>query len=124
MNMTIEEFRAQILGKAKPSKYRNVPVMIDGIRFASKLEGQFYGNLKLREKAGEVHGVELQKRYPIIGPDGLLITTYVADFVYWDQILKRMCIIDVKGMPPTPAFNIKKKLMKSLLGINVEVVRK
>jgi|SRR5690606_10790449 len=108
--------------KGKRSKFRNVPVVIDGIRFASKREGAYYCELKLREKAGEVGGVELQRRFALLGKDGMLICTYVADFCFWDHVEDRFRCIDVKGVE-TDVFKIKRKLMKSCLGIDVEVVK-
>lgn len=120
MRVSAQEFRDHV---AKPSKYRNQPIVLDGIRFASKLEARYFSQLKLREKAGEVFYVELQKRYPLIGPDGLLVATYVADFVFWDQRESRQRIVDLKGIE-TDVFKIKKKLMKSLLGLEVEIIKK
>lgn len=112
-----------ILGpKKRRSKYNAKPVMIDGTRFASMAEAKYYKLLKLRERAGEVHGVELQKPFALIGPDGLLIATYRADFAYWDAREDRFRVIDVKGVE-TEVFKIKRKMMKSFLGIEVEVVK-
>ena len=119
--ISAEEFRQAMAGKPK-SKYRNEPITIDGVRYDSKREATYILNLRLREKEGEVYGIELQKRYALIGPDGLLITTYVADATFWDQKEKRFRIIDVKGVE-TAVFKIKKKLMKSLLGLDVEIVK-
>lgn len=111
-----------LLAKPKKAKYRNTPVFIDGIRFASKREGAYYAELKIREKAGEVSAVELQTPFALIGPDGLLISTYKADFCFWDATQDRFRVIDVKGVE-TKEFRIKKRLMKSLKGIDVEIVR-
>lgn len=119
--LSAEEFRNAISGKPK-SKYRNAPIEIDGIRFASKKEAQYFVNLKLMERTGDVYGVELQKRYALIGPDGALITTYVADFVYWDQREKRHRIVDVKGVE-TDVFKLKRKMMRSFLGLEIEVIK-
>lgn len=119
--LTAAEYRAQ--PKAKRNKYRARKTEVDGITFDSALEAKYYANLKLLEKAGAVYGVELQKRYALVGPDGSLITTYIADFVFWDQRAKHLRIVDVKGVK-TREFVIKKKLMKSLLGLDVEVVGK
>jgi hypothetical protein len=122
VRMTAAEYRADSAKPKKPSKYRNVPVTVDGIRFASKREAAYYCELKLREKAGEVSGLSLQHHFVLHGPDGLLITTYVADFCFWDSTADRFRVIDVKGME-TKEFRIKKRLMKSLKGIDVEIVK-
>lgn len=120
--MTAADFRAGKAAPAKPRKYRNQPVVIDGIRFASKREGAYYGALKDREKRGEVTGVELQTPFKLLGPKGELIATYKADFVFWDAQQARRRVIDVKGVE-TPEFKLKKKMMRALLGIEVEVVK-
>lgn len=120
-HLTAAEYRAQT--KPKRNKYRARKTEVDGIVFDSALEAKYYANLKRLESVGVVYGVELQKRYALVGPDGSLIATYVADFVFWDQREKRLRIVDVKGVK-TREFVIKKKLMKSLLGLDVEVVTK
>lgn len=116
--MSAAEFRT----RPKKRKYRNTPVVVDNIRFDSKREAAYYGELKLREKAGEVGGVELQRRFALIGADGTLITIYVADFCFFDHVADRFRCVDVKGYV-TREFTIKRRLMKSLLGIDVEVVK-
>lgn len=119
--MSAKEYRAGA-AKAKPRKYRNEPITVDGIRFDSKREAAYYGELKQREKLGEVSAVDLQTPFAITGPDGLLITTYKADFCFWDHVADRFRVVDVKGVE-TKEFRIKKRLMKSLKGIDVEIVR-
>ncbi|TPW26012.1 DUF1064 domain-containing protein [Pararhizobium mangrovi] len=114
------EARAQA-GKRR-SKYGNRRCELDGIRFDSKAERDYYARLKQREKAGEVGGVELQRPFAMIGPDGRLITTYKADFAFWDHTADRFRVIDVKGVE-TAVFKIKRKMMRSFHGIEVEVVK-
>lgn len=106
----------------KRSKYRNVPMEVDGIRFDSKKEAAFYSMLKLREKAGEVFEVQLQRRYALTAPNGMLMTTYVADFAFYDDLQKRTRVVDVKGYE-TDVFKLKRKMMRALLGIEVEIVK-
>jgi hypothetical protein len=114
------EGKALLAKPAKKPKYRNVPCVIDGIRFQSTKEGAYYAKLKVREKLGEVSAVELQTPFALVGPDGLLISTYKADFCFWDHTADRFRVIDVKGVE-TKEFRIKKRLMKSLKGIEVEL---
>lgn len=121
INLTKEEARA-LLAKPKRTKYGNKKVMLDGIRFDSKREAEYYAALKLREKAGEVIGVELQRPFALLGNNGMLIATYKADFCFWDNVADRFRVIDVKGVE-TKDFKLKKKMMLGLLGINVEVVK-
>lgn len=104
------------------TKYKAQPVEIDGIRFASKLEGRFYSNLKLLERAGEVVNVELQKPF-IITIKGKLVCTYRSDFAFWDMREQRERIVDCKGVD-TPVSKLKRKLVEALHGIEIELVRK
>jgi len=121
INLSREEARA-ILSKPKRSKYGNKKVTEDGITFDSIRERDYYRQLKLREKAGEVIGVELQRPFALLGNNGMLIATYKADFCFWDNVADRFRVIDVKGVE-TKDFKLKKKMMLGLLGINVEVVK-
>lgn len=114
------EFKAA--SKPRASKYRNVPMEIDGIRFASKREAAFYSALKLREKAGEVYEIQLQRRYVLTAPNGMLMATYVADFVFYDDLRKCTRVVDIKGFE-TDVFKLKRKMMRALLGIEVEVIK-
>lgn len=121
-SISAKQFRDD-LGKAKkPSKYRNEPVVIDGIRFDSKREGAYYVDLKMLERAGEVTAVELQRPFQLCGPSGILIATYKADFVFWDNRTSKVRVIDVKGFE-TKEFRLKRKMMRAILGIEIEVVK-
>jgi len=106
---------------AKASKFKNIRTVIDGISFPSKAEGAYYCMLKLRERAGEVSNVEMQKPYALT-VNGFLVCTYRADFVFDDLHEKRHRCVDVKGMQ-TPEFKIKKKLMWAVHGIDVELAK-
>lgn len=104
----------------KPNKYRAVKTVVDGIRFDSKAEAKHYQQLKLLEMAGEISDVELQVPFAItIG--GFLICTYRADFVYVGRDRKRH-VVDCKGVR-TKDYVIKRKLMKAVLGIEIEEVK-
>jgi|TARA_R110000751_G_scaffold16815_1_gene52810 hypothetical protein len=106
------------------NKYRNIPVVIDGIRFASKAEGRRYSELKLLEKAGEISKLELQPRYKII-VEGILICTYVADFKFEQRHKSGMfftVVEDVKGIL-TPIYKLKKKLVKAVCGVDIKEVK-
>lgn len=120
--LTKEQGRELLAKKPKKRKYRNEPIVVDGIRFDSRREAAYYAKLKRRDKLGEVAGVALQVPFPILGPAGELICTYVADFVFFDHLADRLRVIDVKGVE-TRDFKLKKKLMKVMKRIDVEVVR-
>ncbi|MQX89155.1 DUF1064 domain-containing protein [Sinorhizobium meliloti] len=120
--MSAAEFRA--IQKADqsetPSKYRNKKTTVDGIKFDSKREAQIYSSLKQLERAGQVYEVELQKPYALT-VNGQLVCTYKADFAFYDAIQKRNRVVDIKGVA-TRDFNIKRKLMRAIYGIDVEVI--
>jgi len=119
--MSAAEFKATT-EKPKRSKYGNTPVTIDGLRFDSKREAAYYSELKLREKAGEVDGVELQRPFSLFGTNGYLMAVYKCDFAFWDKVEGRFRVIDVKGFQ-TKEFKLKRKMMRGLLGIEVECVK-
>lgn len=118
------EAAKMLLEPKKRSKYGNRKVTVNGRSYDSLAEAKYCEDLLLREKAGEVGGVELQRPFSLIGPDGTLIATYRADACFWDFTEDRFRVVDVKGgrATQTPAFRLKKKMMKSFLGLNVEVV--
>lgn len=118
--MSREQYKAQQQAPKK-RKYRNVPVTVDGLRFDSKREAAYYGELKIREKAGEVSALALQPSFELLN-DGGKKTRYVADFAFWDHVADRFRIVDVKGFE-TRIFQMKKRMMKVLKGIDVEVIK-
>jgi hypothetical protein len=121
--MTAEEFRAirESDLTERPSKYRNKKTTVDGIKFDSKREAQFYSSLKQLERAGQVSQIELQKRYPL-SVNGHAVCSYLADFAFHDAIQGRYRVVDIKGVL-TKDFSIKRKLMRAIHGIEVEVIR-
>lgn len=109
------------LGLGKQSKYRAVPTVVDGIRFASKREAKRYSELKLMERDGAIHDLVVDKRslrYPLY-VNGVKIATYEADFRYFDQLGK--VLEDVKGFK-TPAYRMKRLLMKAVWNIEIREV--
>lgn len=111
-----------LLAKPKRTKYGATKTMVDGILFDSKREAAYYSELKIREKAGEVTGVEMQRPFALLGSNGMLMATFKADFCFWDNTAGRFRCIDVKGFD-TPVGKLKRKMMKGLLGIDVEIVK-
>ena len=101
-------------------KFGNRKVEVDGIRFSSQREAQFYAELKLREKAGEIRNLELQPRFTLqpafknAAGKKIRPLVYIADFKFWDEIEKRIRIVDVKGFRPY-SYEIKKKLFDFLM---------
>lgn len=86
---------------------------IGGIKFDSKIESLYYLYLKELQSAGEVLEIQRQPRYLLQDKfekygEKIKSIHYVADFVvfYKDHIE----VIDIKGAPPTEAFEIKRKM--------------
>jgi hypothetical protein len=105
--MTAAEYRE--LTANKPSKYRAQKTKVDGITFDSKGEADYYCQLKLLQRAGEVTDIKLQPRYPILdASERSRGIDYVADFLvtYADG---RQEIIDFKGVR-TAVYRMKKKM--------------
>lgn len=99
----------------KQSKYRNTKTIVDDIKFDSRKEADYYCQLKLLKRAGEIKDFGLQPRYelqPTFKKDGKThrSITYVADFIV-DNNDGTTDIIDIKGME-TQVFKIKKKLFE------------
>jgi hypothetical protein len=115
-----ELWRAALAEGKRRNKYGAQSSWIDGIRFASKAEAKYYMTLKLRERLGEVTGVELQRPYVVLGPKGQVVCTYVSDFTFWDVKEQRVRIVDVKGVS-TPYFKLKKRVVEAFLGIQIEL---
>lgn len=104
------------------SKFKNIKTKIDGLTFDSKLESKRYEELKILKLSGMVKDYQMQVKFPIVY-NGFLICTYKADFVVsWSNGEKT--IEDCKGVK-TPVYNLKKKLLKIILGIEiVEIFQK
>lgn len=101
------------------NKYRNIKVEIDSIKFDSKAEGRYYGQLKMRKLAGDILNFECQVAYDLV-VNGISIGKYIADFVI--QHKDRKEVVDCKGMK-TPVYNLKKKLMFAIYGISITEVK-
>lgn len=108
------------------SKYGAVKTQVDGITFASKREAARFVELKQLERAGHISDLVLQPSFELIPPvelDGKKqrATKYIADFQYVDHLGNKV-IEDVKGHK-TREYQIKRKLMKFLFGIEIKEFR-
>lgn len=97
-------------------KYRNTPVVVDGIRFDSKREANFYIGLKARIASGEVE--YFLRQVPIHLPGG---TKYVVDFQVHYSDAKKPEYVDVKGFQ-TKEFKIKLRAVEFHYPINITLV--
>lgn len=108
----------------KKSKYSSAKTDIDGIRFDSKKEAEFYAELKVRERAGEISRLRLQPRYLLqdaFKHEGKQYREieYVADFEYIEN--GETVVVDVKGFK-TAVYMIKKKLFLYKYGDRVKFI--
>ena len=99
----------------KPSKYNNSPTTVDGIRFDSKKEANYYKQLKIRVEVGEVLYFLMQ--VPIRLPGG---TKYVVDFQEFHSD-KTVHYVDAKGKE-TQVFRLKKREVEHQYPIRIEIV--
>ena len=116
--------------KAGSSKYSNKKVIIDGITFDSRKEGNVYQELKLLKQAGEIKDFTRQQSFELIPSQYEIINgkkkcvekpvQYKADFVV-EHLDGEKSVVDAKGMR-TPIYVIKRKLMRYLHNINIKEV--
>lgn len=125
------------------AKYYNKKVVVDGIEFDSKKEGQRYRELSLMQRAGKICGLRLQVPFELLPNQYEIVTVqlktktkeveklverkveYVADFVYTDLETGETVVEDVKGYKQGGAyavFQIKRKLMLHVYGIKVKEI--
>lgn len=95
-------------------KYHAKPTVTDGIRYDSKKEAKYAGELKLRQMAGEV--IFFLRQVPFHLPGN---STYRADFMeFWsDGTVK---ITECKGFE-TQVWKLKKKLVESIYPIKIQI---
>jgi hypothetical protein len=102
----------------KPAKYRNVPVVQGGVRFASKKEARRHAELLLMEKAGAIR--DLRRQVPFdLAVNGRLVCRFVADFTYLER--GEAVVEDVKSAitRKNPVYALKRKLMLACHGITI-----
>lgn len=108
------------------SKYHNTLTELDGIKFASKHEAYRYCELKMMERTGLIHDLQLQVPFELtpVQKDSKGKTVramkYVADFVYTTCTGKKV-VEDAKGKP-TDLYIAKKKWMLYKFGIDIQEV--
>lgn len=100
------------------SKYGAKKITVDGIRFDSKMEADFYLELKKQKQDGLIVDFELQPRFELIPKfekNGIKYRKmeYVADFLVFifddkGTVIKQ--VVDVKGFSRDSTFLLKQKL--------------
>lgn len=120
------------------NKYKNKKVVIDGIVFDSKKEARRYQELLLLERNGIIKDIQRQVKFVLIPaqrePDSIGARggvhkgkvlenecSYIADFVYFDNVANEVVVEDTKGFR-TKDYVIKRKLMLKVHGIKITEV--
>ncbi len=119
--------RKQLQTHSKPSKYKNVKTVVDGITFDSKKEAARYNELKLMEKAGLIRDLLVQAPIQLLAhcvatdrPCG--VGLYYADFSYTESD-GNVVVEDVKSSATrTALYQLKKLLVFACHGIEITEV--
>lgn len=129
-HVTLADVLHRQAARAKPSKYRNVRVTLDGRTFASKREAAYYQGLKMRAQLGEITNLRCQVPFPLQCPildafgqviGAVQVSEYVADFVYDEGDVRH--IVDVKSAGTrTAVFALKAKWLWLQAGLAIEEV--
>lgn len=113
---------SKVLGLPAPGKYGNEKVRCDGIKFDSLKERDRYLVLLMRQKLGEISGLEVHPKFRF-EINGKWIGTYTADFQYYADQGYLLIVEDVKSKGTlTAAYQRNKKLMKAIYRIDVREV--
>lgn len=96
---------------ARPRKYRNTPVELDGMRFDSKAELKRWQMLKLLERAGGIAKLDRQVAIRLVVL-GTVVARMVWDFHYIEKGIE--ILDDYKGAPPTRDWRLKAKICRAM----------
>lgn len=103
----------------RQNKYNAVKTTVNGITFDSKRESIRYQELLLLQRAGQIRDLALQVPFAIV-VNGKKICTYIADFQYVDVASGKTVTEDSKSPATrTPTYQIKKKLVSAIYGIDI-----
>lgn len=124
--MNVEDYK-KLVKKTKSSKFNNVKSEIDGYKFDSKKESEFYGSLKIKKQAGLIKGFKMQVPYEII-INNIRIANYFLDFLVENND-GTIEYIDIKGKDKktnkfikTGVFALKKRLVEAIYGIKISMI--
>jgi hypothetical protein len=113
------DVHGQELVDQRRSKYRNVPVTVDGYQFDSKLEAKRFKELELLQKGGAITKLEFHKHWDLhVG--GIKLGYYESDFSYEED--GKTVIEDTKGVR-TPIFAWKRKHVLAEYGIEIREIK-
>ena len=96
----------------KKNKYNAKKIEIDGVKFDSRKEADFYCELKIKLQAKQIKGFCRQAQFVLSNS-----INYKADFIVFNND-DTTDIIDVKGFP-TDVYKIKKKLFEEKYNLKI-----
>ena len=104
----------------KRSKYGNVPVVVDGLRFHSKGEARRWQELELLQSQQLICELKRQVVYYLSAQIKIC-----ADFAYYERTTHGWCPVteDFKGGPLTQVFKLKAKLFEAKYGRRILITR-
>lgn len=115
--------------EAKRPKYGNEKVELEGDTFDSRAEAGRWQQLLMLERAGQIRDLQKQVVFvlaPAVELDGRKkpALRYVADAAYWEG--SRYVVEDTKSRATRKnrVYRIKKHLMKTVLGIEIQEYNK
>jgi hypothetical protein len=114
---------AAALKAKRGRKYRNEPVEVDGIQFASKREARRCAELLLMERAGQIRDLRFHPSFPL-DVNGHPVCRYVGDAGYTITATGVRVVEDTKS-PATrvnPVFRLKAKLFRAIHGFEITEV--
>lgn len=103
----------------KKSKYGNRKAEFEGEVFDSKKELARWLVLRMRVLAGEITELRRQVEF-VLKVEGEKICSYIADAVYKENGVVIVEDTKSKFSRTLPVYRLKKKLMKSILGIIIK----
>lgn len=109
---SVEDYKEYTNKPARKAKYRANKTSVDGHTFDSKKEAEFYCDLKMHLKAGDIKGFCLQPIF-MLAP-GL---KYKADFIIFNND-NTTEVIDVKGYK-TKEYIAKKKVFEEKYNLKI-----
>lgn len=111
----VQDFRKYREEKAKQesskNKFLSKKIVVDGIKFDSKKEASYYGQLKIKKACGQIKDFQRQMRFNF-SLNGVKIGYYKADFVEELPDGSKQ-VVDVKSdfTRKLPRYRKQKKLM-------------
>jgi len=96
----------------RENKFRNRKTVVGGVKYDSKLEGNYANDLFLMKKAKEIKDWYPKPRYDLFGKNGKKICTIIPDFHVTTNDGSEE-VHEVKSrITQTPTWSIKRKLFE------------